>query len=284
MIAFGRSRGSDKKAEKDQGLESGSITHKYIYSRQSYTTYKQQLHLYADYLHSAHPDVKTLKAARQYCDEYLTKLIEQLYSPYTLALIVSAFTKLYQDSHSEYRDIPARNRVNITRSRNRVVRDIGFSEEKNADLVSFCRSTGLRRSELQHLRGNMLRIDEHGDVWIDFLGNDARYTKGGRPRSVKVYGDTELVKKLCKNAGDGLVFGSVLNVHGDYHKFRSEYACQVYRAEARDISSLSSKELYRCRGNMAGHVYDRRALAVVAQMLGHNRTEIFPSYYAYSML
>ena len=55
-----------------------------------------------------------------------------------------------------YFDPPKRNRQDIKRSRGDRVRDQHFSKTNNDELIKFCRGTGLRRRELQELRGKDL--------------------------------------------------------------------------------------------------------------------------------
>ena len=98
------------------------------------------------------------------------------------------------------------------------MRDKHFSEIRNADIVAFCRGTGLRRSELELVTGDRL-YQENGKT---FLRID-RGTKGGRPRSVPVIGDVGRIRELCRSAGSGRVFPRVPGGM-DVHSYRAEYA------------------------------------------------------------
>lgn len=122
----------------------------------------------------------------------------QSLSPYTQKLEVSALAKLYGYRTGEL-DINtvSRCRKDIKRSRNDVFRNRHFNEQKHADFVAFCRSTGLRRGELKALRGTALYQDPSGTYYIHFTSG----SKGGRERYTPVIGDIELICKLCYTAG-----------------------------------------------------------------------------------
>ncbi|MBQ9199846.1 MAG: hypothetical protein IJ141_06660 [Lachnospiraceae bacterium] len=71
-------------------------------------------------------------------------------SAYTLKLDAAALAKLYQCPTEEFGvELPPRRRENITRSRGHAVRDDSFSLSNNAEIVNYCRGTGLRRQELK---------------------------------------------------------------------------------------------------------------------------------------
>ena len=63
------------------------------------------------------------------------------------------------------------------------------------------------------------------------------------------------------------------------HALRREYAQAMYARIARDVTTLPEKELYRCRADMHGEVYDRAALLAVSQQLGHNRINVIAEHY-----
>ena len=63
------------------------------------------------------------------------------------------------------------------------------------------------------------------------------------------------------------------------HALRREFAQAMYARIARDVAGLPEKELYRCRADMRGCIYDREALLAVSQQLGHNRINVIAEYY-----
>lgn len=266
MCLFGVSR----HVCKQEGTDS-----QYIFSYNSYHTYQQQCHRYCTWLKEFHPEVKTLEDAKLYVNEYLQHLIELDMSPYSIKTAASALGKLYQCKTTEWIATPQRNRVNITRSRNRVKRDVHWNETANAQTVEFLSSVGLRRAEVMALRGTWL-IQQDGCWYIDLTHTSA--TKGGRPRMVPVTGDVELVVSMCKAAGEGKVFPRGISCHCDIHHYRAVFCQRVYDSVARDIKKLPRKERYCCRGDKASIVYDKAAMKQCALALGHNRIEICRHY------
>lgn len=273
-LTAAQSFGSSKHQAKKNGTASSSV-----FSFSTFKTYKQQSYYFADYVREHHPEAKTLDAARQYVGEWLQMQIARELSPYTIRTAASALAKVYGCTTADFGvKLPARSRANITRSRRRVVRDEGFSEARNADLVEFLRSTGLRRAEATALRGSWLVKTEDG-VFIDLTRTKA--TKGGRPRLVPVIGDVALVVKMCEMAGEGKVFADGINSHCDVHSYRAQYCARAYSAKARDVKTLPRSERYHCRGCSA--VYDRAALKYASECLGHSRIDVVPGNYLHTL-
>ena len=52
----------------------------------------------------------------------------------------------------------------------------------------------------------------------------------------------------------------------------------MYAQLARDPATLPSSEVYRCRRDMAGTVFDKAAMGAVSVALGHNRLSVMTSY------
>ena len=84
--------------------------------------------------------------------------MDQGLSAWTVQLEAKALGKLYGISPDDenYFNPPKRKREEIKRSRGDRVRDKHFSKTNNDELIKFCRGTGLRRKELQELRGKDL--------------------------------------------------------------------------------------------------------------------------------
>lgn len=175
MLAIGESKYEDKKTD---------LTKRKIYSWNTYRSYLQQCCQFVRYCRDNH-HCKNLADCRQYVGEWMES--RQELSAYTQKLSASALCKLYGESLEELGITTKRAaRSEITRSRGTAKRDAHFSEQKNADFVEFCRSTGLRRSEITKLRGDQL-LQEEGQWYIQTTG------KGGRFRIIPICGDVELV-------------------------------------------------------------------------------------------
>lgn len=193
-------------------------------------------------------------------------------SAYTVKLAASALCKLYGESLEELGISTKRAaRSEITRSRGIAKRDSHFSEEKNAEFVEFCRSTGLRRSEITKLRGDQL-IERDGEYYIETTG------KGGRFRVITICGDVELVIGKMKEAGTGKVWKKVPQ-NADIHSYRADYASRIYLKYARPIEEIPRKERYICRKDKAGIVYDKAAMLEASKALGHNRISVVGEHY-----
>lgn len=270
-LAIGRSKRPDK--------IDGSYR-KYIYSWQTYRNYMKQLGLFARWCKKTH-NARYLKECKQYIPEYLQTRSEL--SVWTQKLDLAALQKLYQ----EYPKPPekpfgvmlqARLRQDIKRSRQQATRDKDFSESNNADLVAFCRCTGLRRSELQELHGSDLTAD-------GLQLHVTRNTKGGRWRMAPLAGspeEIELVQQMCQAAGDNRVWPHVPS-SADIHSYRADYCKRVYLQHARPVEQLPANCRYYCRGDRKGVILDRAAMLIASQSLGHNRIDVIASHYLYNL-
>ncbi len=269
-MAAGDSRHFDK---------SLGITDTKIYSYGTLNAYMQQCCEFVKFA-KAEYGAKTLEDCRPHVDAFLQRSMESGKSSYTVKLQASALAKLYDCSSNAFVPTSSRSRDSITRSRGTAVRDSHFSEDRNRALVEFCCATGLRRHELTALTGDCLRQTETGSyqIWV-------RSGKGGKSRFAPVVGNKHQIQNvvnLCSQAGDGKVFPSVHN-GADIHHYRGIYAERVYSSQARPIATLQGSEKYHCRGDKKGVVYDRQALQIASQALGHNRVSVIPAHYLYTM-
>ena len=260
MLAIGESKYQDKRMNLTKGK---------IYSWTTYRSYLQQCCQFVRYCRDNH-HCKNLADCRPYVKEWM-KSREDL-SAYTQKLSASALCKLYQESLEELGITTKKAvRAEITRSRGAAVRDQHFSEERNAEFVEFCRSTGLRRSEITKLRGDQL-LQEDGQWYIQTTG------KGGRFRIIPICGNIDLVVHKMQSAGTGKVWAKVPSC-ADIHSYRADYASRVYKYHARSTESLPRKEQYICRKDKAGIVYDRQAMLIASRALGHNRVDVIAQHY-----
>lgn len=270
-LAIGRPKRPDK--------ADGSYR-KYIYSWQTYRSYMKQLGLFARWCKLQH-NARYLKECRQYVAEYLQTRSEL--SIWTQKLDLAALQKLYQEYPEPPKkpfgvELQSRLRQDIKRSRQQAVRDADFSTTNNADLITFCRCTGLRRSELQELKGTDLAADGQ------YL-HITRNTKGGRWRMAPITGTAEeiaMVQRMCQAAENGRVWPHVPS-SADIHSYRADYCQRVYEATARPVDQIPPADRYYCRGDRKGVVLDRPAMLIASQALGHNRIDVIASHYLYNM-
>ncbi len=267
--------------------QDGTYTEK-IYSWETYRAYMKHANYFTSWAKETY-SCKTLSECRSHVKEYLGKRIDEGLSPHTIKLDASSLAKLYGVSTKDFDiETPPRTRSGITRSRGITTRDKHFSEKRNSDLVNFCKSTGLRRAELENLKGDRL-----------FFKNNKPYirvdtaTKGGKVRDVPVIGTPERVQDVIKKmqeAGEEKVFGKAHNA-ADIHGYRREYAQSLYNSLARDIKDIPfdrinkgtgrmyQSEIYHCRGDKQGVKYDKLAMEEVTKALGHNRISVIGGNY-----
>lgn len=149
MQAFGES--------KKEAVANGTEKDK-IFAFNTYKSYWKHTKYFIKYIKEKHPECTTLKSAKKYANEWLQTRVDQGLSAWTVQLEAKALGKLYGISPDDenYFKPPKRKREEIKRSRGDRVRDKHFSKTNNDELIKFCRGTGLRRKELQELRGKDL--------------------------------------------------------------------------------------------------------------------------------
>lgn len=272
--------GESKHAAKIAGTASDGI-----YSWNTYRAYLKHGNYFAQWARSEH-GCKTLASARPYVNEYLQKLIDEGKSAYTQKLTASAIAKVYGCKTTDFIKTESRHRADITRSRGEAVRDKDFSLKNNAELVNFCQCTGLRRSELQALRPDALKQLPDGSWALHVKG------KGGRERMAPIVGEPNEVKAVIDRiqSSDGLVWGKV-HSSADIHSYRSEYCTRVYNLHARDINDIPydrvnkgtgkayQSQVYHCKNDLKGVAYDKAAMKIASEALGHSRISVIAGHY-----
>lgn len=268
-----------------------------IYSWATFRAYMKHCNYFAAYCKQAH-GCKTLDDCRPHVNEWLQSRFDL--SSWTVKLEASALAKLYGCRTTDFISTPSRHWEEITRSRGAKARDAHFSEARHPDLVAFCRSTGLRASELRALRGDKL-IFRNG---LPYILVDSG-SKGGKVREAPVIGDKEKVVAMMRTAGKGKVFPK-LPAAADIHGYRAEYAAAIYKANARDRAACEKEDFYspqhqngrgRPRGGldrdsvyrfrspaMKGRWLDKQAMLAASRALGHNRIDVFAKHYSHFLL
>ena len=138
----------------------------FIFSIKTYEAYKETMKALASYCLQQHPEIKNISDCKKYVPEYIEKIIKDGYSSYTQKSRLAGFRKFYDD---RFEDVytESRKRSQIKRGRTDTANARIFNEEANADLVYFCKHTGLRRSELEHLKGGCVSLHSDGHYYID---------------------------------------------------------------------------------------------------------------------
>lgn len=218
-----------------------------IYSWDTYRSYTKHACYFVKWCKQQPTDpsightVRTLAECRTFAERWIQDSVDRGLSPYTIKLQLSALAKLYGCKTTDFDvDTPDRVRSGITRSRGDAVRDRHFREELHRNLVTFCRCTGLRRSELAQIRGEDL-IERDGVYQL----NITRGTKGGRVRTSPIMASPEELRtviELCRTAGAHKIFPRV-NTNADIHSYRAEYATRVYNANKRPLSDFKKERM-----------------------------------------
>lgn len=282
-LAIGESKFIAQKKGLEDNSDSRSLTKDKIYSWNTFKTYMKQANYFTDYCKETY-GAKSLEDCKPYINTWLQKNIDERKSAHTQKTRASALAKLYGCSTKDFIKTEVRHREKITRSRGVKVRDKHFSEKRNADLVSFCKSTGLRRAELKALTGDKLIYKAEEDKYYI---NVNTASKGGRERLALVIGDVDKVVEKMTSAGIGKVFDNVKQ-GADIHGYRAYYATELYKEHERPIEELNCNlgvkggetgDAYICRGELKGTVYDRKAMKEASKVLGHNRISVIAGNY-----
>ena len=271
MQAFGES--------KKEAVANGTEKDK-IFAFNTYKSYWKHTKYFIKYIKEKHPECTTLKRAKKYANEWLQTRVDQGLSAWTVQLEAKALGKLYGISPDDenYFKPPKRNREEIKRSRGDRVRDKHFSKTNNDELIKFCRGTGLRRKELQELRGKDLvprtqieaeiselqKIQEEQrapsvtkrlemlqdaclfpEEWFVHVRNG----KGGRERLSPIIGKNagQIIERITDTPPEEKVWQHVHNC-ADIHGYRAEYATAIYKAHARAIEEIPYDRVNRGTG------------------------------------
>lgn len=306
-LAVGESKHQDKINKIDKT--------KKIYSWGSFRTYQKQCLAFVKWLEQSHPEIKSINKAKPYIAEYLNHQLNKGLSAWTINTQAQSINKLYgiKKGDQYFFQCPERKRSDIVRSRYERDIDKHYSLKNNSELTEFCRSTGLRRSEVKALQGNEaltrkqleLRSKAENNPKIDKMINDAllmpeqyqyfvyvKSGKGGRSRLAPIIGNNPkaIYEKIKATPKTDKVFPNV-HSNADIHSFRADYATALYNETARSIESIPydkinkgtgysyQSEVYHCRSDQKGIKLDRQAMLYTSKALGHNRIDIVANNY-----
>lgn len=260
MLAIGESRHAGK---------IDGTARKKIYSFNTYRTYLCQGYCFVDYVEKEHPEVRTLKEAKKYINEYLQHEVDRGLSPRTIKTKQAALVKLYQISRNDPNRFvtPSFCRADIKNNRPGNRKSNNFSLTKNAELVRFAQSTGLRRSEFKRIRGRDLYTKDQIEAIVEQIEAQKRPLeedekvkleafklalefqeedyfvfvkrgKGGRIRLAPIIGPKEqTIERMRNTAPDERVWPRIPSA-ATIHAFRADYAESLYKKYARPIESI----------------------------------------------
>jgi integrase len=165
-------------------------------------------------------------------------------------------------------ELPPRRRADIRRSRLPAIRDAAFDPAHWQDLLTFLEATGLRRTEVGHIRVRDVYDDAYGHLHVAVKG------KGGRWRAVPVlkkHAD-EIRALVADKSPDERLFTRIPS-HLDIHARRRGFAQATYR----ELSG--GRTLPQGNGRLSKGAIDPAAAHRVSQALGHNRLDVTATHY-----
>ena len=275
---FAKGKGSSKHA--DKANNEGKPSKEKIYVDSTMKTYRQGWNHFCSFLKDMGVSTRNLSIVNCYVQPFIEYMIEKGYSAYTIHTWTAAVVKVLGLPLSDYR-MPKRQRQDITRSRLPVKSDAHFSPSNHQDLIAFCRAVGPRNDkELAKIKGSDLFEQEDGSFAV-FIAQG----KGGKKRYAPICGssaEVAAVVSMMRVAGEDLVFPHIPDA-ADIHSFRADYACRVYSAHARPINEIPREDRYICRKDMAGVIYDKRAMMVASKALGHSRLDVIALSYLWAL-
>ncbi len=263
QIAFGESKYYDK--------INNQMTNK-IYSHSTYIAYQRHSLYFTNWAKEKY-QCRTLEDCKPYINEYLQERESKGLSAYTLKLDSSALVKVFKIERADLHKTPDRKRENIFRSRGVKKNDKYFNAEKHKDLVTFCRGTGLRKSEVSRIRGIDLK-EKNGKYYLSVT----KGTKGGKVREVEIVGEIEKIVEMLKSKNNELIFEKIPR-NADIHSYRAEYCKTIYKKYARSIENLEKSEIFVCRKDRKGEKFDKEAMQIASESLGHSRIDVIAGHY-----
>lgn len=237
-------------------------------------------------------DLDTLESILKYADRYLQSCVDKNLSAWTLTTYKTHLGKVFDLPTTAFIATKPRQRADIKRSRLEVESDKHISQVKHDFFAMVGGATGLRKSEMQSIRGTALSRERDEDGFYYFTTKG----KGGRVRRSPIIANNEeeeqLILALFRQAGDFYVFNNRHNDVQTYavpkkldeHAHRAEYARRVYKHYERNILDLPRKQKTFLRKDLRGHVLDKFAELKTSQALGHNRVDEFRRSYAYKLV
>lgn len=262
-----KSYGQSKYEDKQQN--GGKPCKDKIYSISTMKAYHESCCQFAKWVKNEH-NCRYLDDAKQYVGEYLNIRMKNN-SAWSVCKDASALAKLYQCNSTDFGvGLPTRHRGDRTKHN---PAPKGFKEENHKDLADFCRATGLRRHEVTALTIDDIKTNTKGETIVH-----VKQGKGGKARTVTALNNTPLkLKEQAILAGKDKIIDHIPN-RAPIHSWRREFAKEMYNKIARDVSNLTSKEIYKCRDDMKGRCFDRTAMKKVSVALGHARTDVVTNY------
>ena len=263
--AYKYGKGVKRHELKKQGKASKAIT-----SNNTYRQYCRNVSIFADWCKAN--NIKSMQVAEKEAPRYLQELADIGKANTTIKSYKSALGKCF-GKEIDY-EVGSCNRADVTNNRGSKESMKHINPDNYRDVLNLIGNCGARKSEVAKatykdklhgiidIKGS--KVD--GKIYVTIRG------KGGKVRYAEWMGSKEAAQVLYKDWKNARAGEPIYKCPNDLrtHRSRQKYAKKVYKAYARPISSLSTKQKYICRKEMKGKVYDRYALYKVQKNLGHN--------------
>ncbi len=255
-----------------------------IYSTTTLQNYNKICKMFTQWIMDNHRnEVRTYADCKKFAAEWLKEKESKGLSAWSLNLYGSALASSFggiskNDLGYSY---PSRKRKNIVRNRNDNLSG-EYKTKRQRDAYIMLKATGCRRKEMLRLRKEDFRPQikdgkETGCLEVYKRG------KGGIERWCLVNPRyTDFVKKFLKNpitysyANEERLFQTTDFSKSGIHSTRSVYACDLYKYFSEN--GYASGEIYRCRKELSGYIYDKGILNEVSYNLQHGRDNIVITY------
>lgn len=221
---------------------------------------------------------RDLADCRMHVPEYL-QMRRDCVAASTVHTDAAALAKLYGCRAADFGvDLPRRERGGFVKNRGDAWAG-HYSKDLHQDIHILSEGSGVRRSEMARLTPDHVVIREDGRVWIEGVKG-----KGGKIRDILVrreYGDRILAMAAeARSAGRSTLLSGPIPARAPIHADRGQaYAQGLYAEFARPVDQIPAQDQYRCRKDLQGRVYDKRAMLIVTRSLGHSRLNVITNYF-----
>lgn len=279
-IKYCESKDAAKKEALEKAKQNGEpMEHiRGIYSTSTFRNYLESCTTFAKYCLTNHPEVRTIKDCEKYCGEYIRNCRDRELSEWSIHKYIYALSCAY---HKQPEDLGMekgiRSRSNVKRCRDAEEHYLR-QEERFQDVVRFCKATGARHAEMLRLRPQDFRRREDGELEVFRRG------KGGIERWCLVVPEEKqfvleyiATKQTTRIANEDRLFDKKeVPTKLPLHDCRSYYAVSLY--DYYENHGFATGNLYHCRKDLSGYVYDKGVLAKVSYDLAHGRDNVVVDY------
>lgn len=276
-----------------QGKKEGDV-YRYITSKKAHRDVLANWRRFSQFVakRSLGDDLDGLESILKYADRYIQSCVDKDLSAWTLTTYKAHLGKVFDLSTTAFMPTKSRRRADVKRSRQDVESDKHISQEKKSFFEMVGGATGLRKSELQSIKGSALEKerDVDGFYYFHIKGKGGKWRRS--PLVARTDEEERLIVSLFRQNEDFYVFNDRVNEVQTYavpkkldeHSSRAEYAKRVYLLNERDVTVLPKSQKTFLRKDLKGHVLDKMAELAASKALGHERVDEFRKSYAYKLV